>query len=153
MAAAPKTKASQGRVKMGQRTRASRERARTALQLERQEKIFVLNVIGGKSHREIAALLKIDKKTVASDIKAEAKRRAGEIAERRETEQAMHLARVDGFYFRSMELAMVAGSGALGAAGKALEMRAKILGLDAPTKVELGLQTLLDALDVPPDNP
>ena len=109
-------------------------RARTPKQLERQEQVFRLSVLEGLTHREIAAKLKIDKKTVARDIEAE---------------KAMHLARLDDLYKRSLNLAGLAGVGGLAAAGKALEMRARILGLDAPTKVDAGLADLLNALAIP----
>lgn len=142
--AAPAKKKPGASVKVG-------PRVRTPQQLERQEKVFELSVLSGNTHRQIAVILHIDKMTVASDIRAESERRAGEIAERRETEQAQHVARLDDFYQQSMALRAAAGTGALGAAGKALEMRAKILGLDAPTRVEIGVQSLLDALDTPPD--
>ena len=124
---------------------------RTPKQLERQERCFEMHIVEGKTCRQIGAELHIDADTAARDINAESLRRASEIAARREVEQAQHIARIDDLYRKSIALSSAAGTGALGAAGKALEMRAKILGLDAPTKIDVGLSTLLDALDVPAD--
>lgn len=121
-------------------------RKRTPRQLERQEKAFAMH-LDGMTYREIAAELKCDKETVQHDIHHELERRAEELAEHREVEKAHQLALVDDLYKKSMANRSNAGTGALGAAGKALEMRAKLLGLDAPTKIDLGLSTLVDALD------
>lgn len=125
----------------------TRARRRTAIQLERQEKVFALRVIERKTVREVAAELSISQETVISDERCELERRSAEIEERRETEKAAHLALIDNLYRESMASKGLPGTGALGAAAKAIEMRAKILGLDAPTKIDHGLQELVNALD------
>jgi hypothetical protein len=122
-------------------------RARSAKQLERQERAFALS-LDGLTHREIAAALSIDKKTAARDIAAEAQRRADELGDRRETEQAIHLARLDRLYRRAEALERVPGIGALATCAKILEQRARLLGLDAPTKLDSAMDGLLRALDV-----
>jgi transposase len=121
-------------------------RARSSAQLERQERAFALH-LDGLTHREIAAAMGIDKKTVARDLAAEAERRADELHDRREAEAAIHLARLDRLYRRAEALERVPGSGALATCARVLELRAKVLGLDAATKVDVGMQGLLDALD------
>jgi hypothetical protein len=101
--------------------------------------------------RQVAAKLKISQDTVIADEKAELERRADEIEGRRDVELAAHLSLVDDLYLESMKRKGTPGTGALGAAAKALEMRSKLLGLDAPTKVEIGIQQLVDALAIPDD--
>lgn len=133
-------------------------RTRTPQQLERQEKAFHYSVVDGKTYREIALLLGCDKDTVTKDIRAEQERRSEEIAERREVEKARAVA----FYERVIGKAMVksdildgllltpgskVNDHSLEAAIKARERIDKVLGIDAPTKIDLGVQTLLDALD------
>lgn len=126
---------------------------RTAMQLSRQEQVFKLRVIDRLTVRQTAAKLGISLETVIADEKAELELKAAEIDDRRAVEQAAHLALVDDLYKQSMARKGTPGTGALGAAAKALEMRAKILGLDAPTKVELGVQALVDALAIPDEPP
>ena len=101
----------------------------------------------GLTVRQIAAKLKIDPGTVITDLRAEEQLRADETAEQRETMLARQLAVVDDLYRKSMAKAGKPGTGALAAAAKALEMRARLLGLDAPTKVDVGLDKLLEALE------
>jgi hypothetical protein len=103
--------------------------------------------LDGLTHRAIAAAMGIDKKTVARDLQAEAQRRADEVGDRRETEQALHLARIDSLYFKALAFAAVPGSGSLATCAKLLEQRARVLGLDAPTKLDTALDGLLRALD------
>lgn len=152
--------------------RATRTRARTPVQLQRQERVFDLAVVSGKSYRLIAKELGIALETVVSDMRHEEARRAEELTARRETEKARAVAFYDEVAREGMRLARrsdetveFGGDGphagvaspysslarGLDAAIKARERVDKILGLDAPTRVEVGLQGLLDALDVPPD--
>lgn len=128
-------------------TRDNGKGRRTALQLDRQEQVFRMRVIERMTVRQVAAELKISQQTVIDDERAELQRRADEIENRREVEKAAHLALIDDLYLESMNAKDAPGTGALGAAAKAIEMRAKILGLDAPTKIDIGVQTLVDALD------
>jgi hypothetical protein len=134
------------------RAKPSKGRRRTALQLSRQEQVFELSVLQGKTIRQISAQLEITQETVIKDLRAEEARRSEELAAQRENAQARHLGMIDHLFERSMDLRGIPGTGALGAAAKAVEMRAKILGLDAPTKVDLGVQALWDAL-TPKDEP
>jgi hypothetical protein len=122
---------------------------RTAQQLERQERVFELRVIERMTVRQVAAAMKIDQKTVIADERAELQRRADEIAGRREVEQAAHMAMIDNLLQTSRRNASIPGTGALGAQAKALEMRAKLLGLDAPTKVDVGMEKILEAIAPP----
>lgn len=144
----------------------TRTRARTPAQLERQEKAYALH-IEGLTYREIAEALKCDKDTVTRDIHAEWERRSSEIEERREFEKA----RAVNFYERVIGRAMKKSelydtllserAGAkvtdhtLDSAIKARERIDKILGIDAPTKIDLGLEKLVQALeaDDDPDRP
>jgi hypothetical protein len=131
-------------------TGVARTRARTPKQIERQEQVFALSVLHGKSHRAIAATLKVNKKTVSRDIEEEAQRRADEIEHRRDVEQAMHLARIDHLYRRGLDLAGTPGAGGLAAAGKALEMRARMLGLEKAPPVDDFREQLLRAMEGKP---
>jgi DNA-binding CsgD family transcriptional regulator len=129
------------------------KRSRTAPQLSRQEQVFKLRVIDRMTVRQVAEKLNISLETVLADERAELERRAEEIEERREVETAAHLALVDDLYRQAMSRKGTPGTGALGAAAKALEMRAKLLGLDAPTRVEVGVSQLIEALAIPDDPP
>lgn len=164
-------------------------RPRTPHQLDRQEKCFTLS-IEGKSYRTIAAEMKIDMKTVMTDVAAEQQRRADELGARRETEKARAVAtyenvirravmksevmdriadaamadvehareqerrRVDNgerppAYEEQRDFGFKCNDRTLDAILKARERIDKVLGVDAPTKVDLGLSALLEALDVP----
>lgn len=129
-----------------QPTELATARGRSAAQLDRQERAFALSVLDGKTYRVIAGLLGCDKDTVTRDIRAELTRRADEIADRRELEQAQHLALIEDLYQKAMAASSTPGTGAFSSAGKALEMRAKLLGLDAPARPDVALQTLVEAL-------
>lgn len=133
-------------------------KVRTPLQLDRQERVFELSVMQGKTMRAIAAELDIACETVTLDLRCEQERRSDEIASRRDQEKA----RAVEFYQKIIAKALVKSelydtllaerAGAkisdhsLDAALKARERIDKVLGVDAPTKVELGIQSLLDAI-------
>lgn len=109
-----------------------------------------MSVVDGKTYREIAKELAISLETVVSDIRYEAQLRAEERSELREADLAVQLAMTERVYQKSMDLADRPGVGALPTAAKAAEMRSKLLGLDAPVKVDLGVEKLIDALNVRP---
>jgi transposase len=111
-----------------------------------QEQAFYLS-IEGKTCREIAKVLNIDKTTASKYIRAEEQIRADELAGRREAEKARRIARLQKLSKIAEDKADIPGSGALGACGKFEEMINRILGVDAPTKVEVGIQALVDALN------
>lgn len=128
---------------------ASRVRKRTERQLARQAQVFELYV-SGKTLIKIARELGIGSlHTVIADIRAESELRAAENAKTRESDTALQLARLDNLYNEATGRFDLQGTSALPTAAKVLEMRAKLLGLDAPTKVEVGIQTLLNALEPP----
>lgn len=119
-----------------------------------QEQAFLLNVVGGKSCREIAAILGIGKNTASQYIRAESERRAAEIAADRKKLQADSVAFYDEIAAKGVALAEKADGAfmqplikGLDSALKARERRDKILGLDAPTKIDLGLKDLLQAFE------
>lgn len=139
-------------------------RARTPQQLARQERAFAMSVLGGQSVRDIAAALGIDKDTAAADIRHEEQRRADELGVRRENEKARSVAFYESVADLALKRAAVSdeilvqirdgtecekkvSDRSYGDAIKARERIDKILGVDAPTRVDLGLQQLLDALD------
>jgi hypothetical protein len=129
------------------------KRTRTPIQLERQLKVFNLH-IEGKTHREIMKILGIaDTGTIVNDIRQEAELRAAERSEMREADQAAHLARIDELIASCRNRFDKQGTSALPTAAKALEMRAKILGLDAPLKVDMGMAELVKAIIAEPDDP
>jgi DNA-binding MarR family transcriptional regulator len=111
-----------------------------------QEQAFYLSV-EGKTCREIAKILNIDKTTASKYIRAEEQIRAEELAERRESEKARRIARLQQLSKLAESKSDVPGSGALGACGKFEEMINRILGVDAPTKIDVGLKDLLNAFD------
>jgi len=143
---------------------------RTPQQLERQERVFNLSVIENKTIREIAAEESINPATVMSDLRHEEQRRADEISERRELEKARAISFYSHVAQEGLRLAAQAdgieeiGGGdddekpprlvskaalarGLDSAIKARERQDKILGIDAPTKLDVGLQLLADALN------
>jgi hypothetical protein len=138
----------------GARSKAERpSRARTSKQLERQEKVFNLSVLEDKSYREISAELGIAMQTVVDDMRHEALRRADEIAARRDTELARGIAFYDRAVKKGMQLAeksteafMQPLARGLDSAIKARERIDKLLGLDAPTRVDVAVQGLVEAL-------
>lgn len=150
----PESEAKSSGRKSGQ---SGHSRARTPAQLERQTKAYEMS-IDGMSHRAIADKLNVDRKTVAADIHAEATRRADEIAKRREVEKARSVSTYERVIQRAVkksdmydEIALTPGSKVtdrtLEAIIHARERIDKVLGIDAPTKVEIGVESLLKALD------
>ena len=91
--------------------------------------------------------MRVDRKTVQSDIRFEAERRADEIEHRRATELARHLARLNDLYFRARALAGKPGVGGLAAAAKALEQYAKVLGLEKSSALDPLADALVKILD------
>jgi|SRR5579862_6183901 len=128
-----------------EQSRAPRARRRTPAQLERQARIFELH-ISGKTFREIKAELGITFDTIVSDIRHESALRAEERANVRDEDQAVQLARLDSLYSDASKRFDVPGTAALATAGKVLEMRAKLLGLDAPLKIDASLALLAESL-------
>ena len=140
-----------------------RKRGRTPAQLDRQSEIFDMSVCELLSYRQIIAAFKergesLSMDTVVADIRHEEQRRADELGARRETEKARSVAFYESVQREGMRLAKKSDDAfmqplarGLDSAVKARERIDKILGLDAPTKVELGIQSLLESLDVPAD--
>ncbi len=142
-------------------------RARTQYQLDRQSECFMLSVEGW-SIRAIAQNKSLACNTVLADIKAEQAVRADQIRERAESEKARSVSFYESVAKRAIRKAEVcdrildsiaSGGDAkltekyLDTAIKARERIDKILGLDAPTKVEIGIATLIESLiDVPDDD-
>jgi len=158
---------------------------RTAKQLERQEKVFLLN-LQGISTRELARDFKCSQNTILADLRHEELRRSDELASRREGETARSVAMYQDVIRRALAKsdmydAILASSMAkadkaaaeygdedparerrgktdyqaagihvtdrsLDAVLKAQERIDKIRGIDAPTKVEVGVQGLIEAL-------
>lgn len=125
----------------------------TALTNKLQEEAFLLNVMEGLSCREIAERMGIDKDTAAKYIRVETERRAKELGGERDK----HTARAVAFYStvaaKAVKLADKADAAfmqplvkGLDSAIHARERIDKLLGLDAPTKIDMGLQSLIDAL-------
>lgn len=130
------------------RTVKETQRARTAAQLERQFKAFQMSVLG-KGSRAIAVELGVkDHRTILRDIHAEARRRAVELGERRETEKARSMSAYEAIMEKGIDLASRPfGERGLDSAIKARERMDKLLGLDEAVKVDMGIQPLLDALN------
>jgi IS30 family transposase len=136
--------------------------------LERQERVFALSVMAGKSARAIALEIGVDRNTVMADLRYESRRRSTELGERREYEKARAIA-----FYEDIERRAIVKSDlwdeilrqvrdddgadvnaarktvndrSLDIAVKARERIDKLLGLDAPTRVEIGVQALLVAI-------
>jgi hypothetical protein len=108
--------------------------------------VFELH-IQGQTFREIQKALNIGhRKTITEDILAERDLRAEERAAVREADQAEQLARIDDLIKEARARYDKQGTGSLGAAAKALEMRSKLLGLDAAMKLDVGLDAVVEAL-------
>lgn len=134
----------------------SRPKGKRSPELTRslQEQAFYLNVVEGLSYRSIGERLNINKDTAHAYVRAESARRREDIEAAREDEQARSLAFYDHVAAKGIEMAAKADGPfmqplikGLDSAIRARERRDKLLGLDAPTKVDVGLQVLIDALD------
>ncbi len=125
---------------------------RSAKLLNRQERAFELSVIEGMSVPQIARTLGVSEFTVRSDIRAEEVIRIAESEETRSAEQVRQLILVQDVINEARASRNRPGTGAFSAMTKGIEMRAKLLGLDAPTKVELGVSQLLEAISILPED-
>jgi hypothetical protein len=150
--------------KKGGPGRNSAEKNPTPLQRERQAKAFELSV-EGRTTRSIGAELGISEHTAAAYIRIEERRRAEELKSRRDTVTARSIQAYERIKEKALKRAGVCddiieqiktGSSdarindhSLDAALKAQERIDKIQGVDAPTKLDLGMQLLQDALDGP----
>jgi len=108
--------------------------------------------IEGRTGREIAAKLGIGKNTVTKYVRAEEELRVNELVGRRESEKARRLARLYELSRAALDARWVPASGGLAACARFEEMINRILGVDSPTKIDVGLQTLLDALSAGDDS-
>ncbi len=128
--------------------------SRTPRQLDRQERIFNLSVLGRKTVREIAAELDVSTHTVVADLRCEQERRSEELGERREIEKACAVA----FYQHIAAEGMRAAESTPDIKGLDIAIRARtridaILGLNVKTpEVDSRLQLLVDALKLPDDD-
>lgn len=104
--------------------------------LERQIQAFELRK-QGFSIRAIADRLKVSVGTAFNDIQDELNRLAELKAENAEEVRTLELERIDMLIKGLSPMAMVGNVGAVTAYLKCLERRAKLLGLDAPTKTAL----------------
>lgn len=136
---------------------------RSPQQLERQAKVFEYHVVEANTVRATAKQFSITTDTVISDVRYEAARRSDELAAKREHEKAVAVEFYSGIIRRALKRAKVSddildkilsdpffdakiSDRSLQDALNARERIDKIIGLDAPTKVDLGLQQLIDAL-------
>lgn len=145
---------------------------RTLYQEARMEEMFMLH-LQGYTYRQLGEKFGCSSATICNDLRREEAKRAAELGERREHETARAVATYEDIYRRALvksemydkivsqaiepmspeELLASAKQQsrvtdhALEAALKARERIDKILGIDSPTKVEVGVQALLDALD------
>lgn len=141
----PKTTKKKSADTPGQRTRTSGQ-LHAVERAQLQEKAFYLSV-EGKTCRQIGEILGINKTTASEYIRAEEALRAEELGAQREAEKARRIARLQHLSKLAEESRSIPGSGAFGACGKFEEMINRILGVDAPTKIDLGLETLFSAFD------
>lgn len=125
---------------------------RSAKLLNRQERAFELSVIEGMSVPQIARTLGVSEFTVRSDMRAEEVIRIAESEETRSAEQIRQLMLVQDVIKEARASRNRPGTGAFSAMTKGIEMRAKLLGLDAPTKIELGVAQLLEAISILPED-
>jgi predicted DNA-binding protein YlxM (UPF0122 family) len=123
---------------------------RSPYKLLRQEKVFQLHALEGLSNDEIAAKLGVHRDTVASDLKAEQELRMTELELTRDAQLVNQLMLVQRVINSSYEDRKNKGTGAYAAHTEALKQRAKLLGLDAAVKIDLGFATILDAINILP---
>lgn len=116
----------------------------------RQRETFRLYYIERKTYDEIRQLTGNSTATICSDLKAERVRRAADLAAERTEEIAVQLAMVEEILAKAMEDRLAPGSGAYAAATKALELRARLLGLEAPQRVDIsvGRRVTFEVIDV-----
>lgn len=91
----------------------------------------------GLSYRAIGDKLGIDFTTAYKDVMAELKRLAAENHDKADELRAMELERLDMLIKGLEPMATVGNPGAVNSYIKCMERRAKLLGLDAPTKVQV----------------
>lgn len=129
--------------------RGARSSGRRSEQLTKglQEQAFFLNVIEGRSCREIAQILSIDKTTASKYVREETNRRAEELESQRTEETVRALAFYAEVAGLAVEFAREGEPRGLEIAIRARERIDKIRGLDAAIKVDTSVQELLNALD------
>lgn len=144
----PKSKGRRGRSKTAPETINTRERRRVVLELR----------IGGATHREIRdALLDefgpdrlpkgYDELYVAKDIIRELERWDADLRESAEQIRTMELERLDRLWFKAYEMAEEGDLTAIDRCLKIMARRAKLLGIDSPTKISLGDEELDAAIE------
>jgi hypothetical protein len=123
---------------------------------ERQAEAFKMS-IWGKTNQEIADHFGVSYATIARDLAAEGAARSKELEDRRQSEVARHIALCQGvinaakqkgeFYDELLSNGgKVSGDRTLDTIISAEERIARLLGLDAPTKIEIGVAALVEAL-------
>lgn len=134
----------------------------TPRQRELQHKAFEMSV-AGRTTRSIGAELGVSEHTAADYIRIEERRRADELKHRRDTVTARSIGAYEHIKERALRRAAVcddilgeikAGTldakvldHSLGEAIKAQERIDKIQGVDAPTRLDVNIETLKNALD------
>lgn len=112
-------------------------RKTNAAQIEFRRQKVAANLIGGMNYREIAAALGVSIGTVASDVKIIFARWKGEQVQSAEQWIALELRRCDRLINTLWNDATDGKPGAIDRVLKVMERRAKLLGLDAPTKQDV----------------
>lgn len=104
--------------------------------------------IAGFSYRSIGEKLGVSHETVRQDVERELQRQADANTSKAGIQRELELERLDK-YIRVLDNWIEAGNiGAVGMAVKVMERRAKLLGLDAPTKVDTKITGTLKWEDV-----
>lgn len=126
-------------------------------ELARQERIFMASVMGEQSVRQIAARESVSPMTVRADLRREYERRAAELGSRREFELVRAIStyefviaeavRKSNLYDGIAREGRWVSDGTLQTLINARTRIDRLLGLDAPTRVDVGLQALLDAME------
>lgn len=99
--------------------------------------------IAGLSYRAIGAKLGVSHETIRQDVESELQRQADANAEKAGIHRELELERLDK-YIRVLDHWIESGNiGAVGMAVRVMERRAKMLGLDAPTKVDANVKGTL----------
>lgn len=120
-------------------TRNRKSGVRTQHQLARQKRAFDLKISLDRrwTHEQIAKELHVDADTITADLRYESERRRPKDEAERIQERMEHIAQIDEVIAQSFHDRGSQGTGAYGALTKALEMKAKVLGLEAPQRVEI----------------
>jgi orotate phosphoribosyltransferase-like protein len=117
---------------------------------ERRVKAFELRK-KGNNYREIAKELGVSPATIVLDVKAVLNQLAKEQQKEAADYKALELDRLETLQIKMWELAEKGDHGAVDRVLRIMERRARLLGLDAPTKTEISGEALKAYINIDMD--